>query len=100
MILIYTKHPQKGIDLLENIIKDLKSKNKKYNFIYRGNGYMSQLQTEKEIWKIVPTNDRARGFSWTKCYIDIDIDKDFLNNIVLKSRDKKMEEWDMPMILK
>ena len=99
MIAIYTKRPEKGVDFLTKMCEQLHTdKNLKAKVVRTKNGYHTRLYSLNEYWEILPIDNRVRGKKWEKCYVDLDISKNDLLNIILANKDPFSERWERPMI--
>lgn len=99
MIAIYTKHPEKGVDFLIKVCERLRiDGDSKAKVVKTKSGYFSRLYGLNEYWEVLPIDNRVRGKKWKKCYVDLDISKNDLLNIVLTNKDPFSERWERPMI--
>lgn len=98
MIAIYTKHPEKGVDFLIKVCERLRiDGDLKAKVVKTKNGYFTRLYSINEYWEVLPIDNRVRGKKWEKCYVDLDISKNELLNIVLPNK-ASSERWERPMI--
>lgn len=94
--IIFSSNKDRANDKLDEIIKEKTEKGIDVVYQKKDTSFMYDnyvLFNDNELWKIVYANDSARGYRWHKAWVDKQISKEIIQNIIEPTGIYRLENY-------